>query len=205
MREQASAQDVADRAEAARERRVPPWLACAAVAVVGWLVGAHQVGPLSVYAEARALPLVWYLLEQAVSVGATVAALAAAAVLFARSLPPLRAVFQQVCEARWALALAAALASRATLEAFLPREILAAGGDGIQLTLGFGSWVWLALVTVAVAALMLRAAWRYSSVLQLAVGGGARLWAALAVAIVSGEVLARAVIGRAQELLLWPP
>jgi len=178
---------------------------CALVAVVGWLVGVHQVGPLSVYAEAARLSLVWYVLEQALAVVVTVAALGAGAMLFARALPRLRVVVEGVCQARWPLALAAALASRAALSSFMPEQILDVGDSGLKMDLEPLQWAWLIVVTLAVAGLMLRAAWRYAMVLQLVVPAGWRLIGALLVALISGEVVARPLTGWAFRLLAWPP
>lgn len=186
-------------------QRAPVWMPCALVAVVGWLVGAHQVGPLSVYAEAAHLSVAWYALEQALAVAVTVAALGAGAALFAGVLPPLRVVVEGVCQARWPLALAAALASRAALSSFMPERILDVGGDGLKMGLGPLQWAWLIVVTLAVAGLMLRAAWRYALVLQLVVPSGWRLIGALLVALLSGEVVGRLLTGWAFRLLVWPP
>ncbi len=185
--------------------RTPFWLPCGLVAVVGWLVGVHQVGPLSVWAEPRQVSVLWYLLEQVVSVTSTLAGLAAGVILFGGRAMPLRRALDLVCRARWPLALAAALASRATLQAFVPPGIFEASDAGLRLTLGPGQWIWIVLATLATAGLMLRAALHYLQAVHLSLPPGGRALAALVVGIVTAELAARLLVGKLWLLLLWPP
>jgi len=185
--------------------KAPVWLPCALVAVVGWVVGVHQVGPLLVYAEPRPLPLVWYVLEQALSMAATIAALGAASVLFAGRLPSLRLAVQFSAEARWSLALAAALASRAVLSSFLPKELVSLADHGLKLNLAPLQWAWLVVMTLAVLGLMARAASKYVTLLQLFVPGRWSLIAAAGVALVLGQLAGQLAVNAALNFFFWPP
>ncbi|MBC7287236.1 MAG: hypothetical protein H5T86_04150 [Armatimonadetes bacterium] len=189
----------------ARPGRVPLWFAPALVAVICWLGGAHQPGPLSVYPASWRLPLVWYLLEQAVAVGATVAALGAGSALISGRVPPLRPVLSATCEARYALALAAALASETVLHNFIPARPVDVEDGGLKLTLSVGQWIWLVVMTLAVAGLMARAAIRYLSVLRLVVPEGWRVGAALIATVVLGEATARLIVSKLLGIVAWPP
>jgi len=114
-------------------------------------------------------------------------------------------VVEAVCQARWPLALAAALTSGEILETFLPREILKLGGSGLSMGLKPLQWVWLVVMTLAVIALMLRAAWQYLMVLQLVVPSGWPAVGALVTALLSGELVARMLTSWVFGLVVWPP
>jgi hypothetical protein len=164
----------------------------------------HQVGPLSVYAETNHLGVFWYFVEQSVSVAVTIAALGAACWLLARRVPPLRPVVEGVCEARWPLLLAAALASRSALRTFLPDNIVTLD-DGLSLALRPVQWLWLVALVLAVASLMLRAACRYLVILRPVVPSGWRVFTAMLVLIFSGEIIARLLTSWLYAFLFWPP
>jgi hypothetical protein len=183
----------------------PAWLAPALVAVVSWVGGVHQVGPLSVYLEPRFLPLRWYVLEQGLSVAVTVAALGGATALVGSRVLPLRAALAAACAARFPLALAAALASRAAFQSFLPARLVEMSGHGLRLTLSPLQAAWLAVVTLALAGLMLRAALIYAGALGWALPSSGRVVAAVLLTLVLGEISGRLLEGRLLMFFTWPP
>jgi hypothetical protein len=187
-------------------RRWPIWFAPAVMALVAWFGGAHQPGPLIVYPEARILPLAWYVAEQALAVGITLAALMAGAALVTGRLLPYRQALQTVCDARFLLALAAAFISHHVTRAFLPGKIIDTGGPhGLKLDLAPFQIVWLIVVTLVVASLLLRVALGYFRLLSTAVPTPARCLVALLLALILGETTAQMVSRLLFRLFLWPP
>ena len=190
---------------AAVARRAPMWFGPALVAVVCWVGGAHQRGPLAVFPEAQHLPLAWYVIEQAIAVAVTLAGIGAASVLLSGRVPPLRPTLAAVCDARYALALAAALASRAVVDSFLPAEPIKLGDHGLRLALSAGQYIWLAVLAAALVGLQFRAALRYLGPLRLCVPDGWRLAAAFIIMTVVGELTGWMISLNLQYFFFWPP
>lgn len=184
---------------------LPPWVAPALVAFVGWTTGAHQPGPLSVYASDRSLPFVWYLFEQAMAVGITIGALAAGAALLGGRTPPAALSYRVACEARYPLALAAALASRTANRTIFPVDATHAAGRDLLPQVSALQWAWLSVMVLAVTVLLLQAALKYLKFLSLFVPGTLRPALALLAAIGIGETTGQMVTLRLANVLFWPP
>lgn len=184
---------------------LPSWVAPALVAFVGWTTGAHQPGPLSVYASDRSLPFVWYLFEQAMAVGITIGALAAGAVLLGGRTPRASLAYRVACQARYPLALAAALASRSVNRTIFPPDAVNAAEGKFLAQLSALQWAWLLVMVLAAAALLLQAALKYLKFLSLFVPGTLRPALALLAAVVIGEATGQMVTLRLVNVLFWPP
>lgn len=184
---------------------LPSWVAPALVAMIGWTAGVHQPGPLSVYPADRPLPFLWYVFEQTVAVGITVGALAAGALLLRGRIPSATFAYRLACEARYPLALAAALSSRtvghtifSTTAGDLTKGKLAVQMSALQ-------WAWLVVMVLAVASLLFQAALKYLKLLSLVVPGSLRPALALLVAVIIGETTAQMLSPRLMNALFWPP
>ena len=168
-------------------RQWPLWFGPAVMALVAWIGGAHQPGPLLVYPETRALPLAWYILEQALAVFLTLAALNAGAAIVSGRLLPRRLALQTACDARFLLALAAAFVSRSVTDSFLP------GTTPYLANLSPLAIAWLVVVTLAAGSLLVRVAMGYFRLLSSTVP---RIWpcaGALLIALVLGEFTAQMI------------
>ncbi|MCX7599790.1 MAG: hypothetical protein N2512_13115 [Armatimonadetes bacterium] len=184
---------------------LPPWVAPVLVAFVGWTTGAHQSGPLSVYASERPLPFLWHLFEQALAIGITVGALAGSAVLLGGQLPPVSFAYRAACEARYPLALAAALSSRVVSDTMFPTLPVNVAAGKFAAELSPYQWTWLVVMVLAVAASLLQAAFKYLRILTQMVPGTPRAALALLVAVAVGETTGQMLIPRLMNLLFWPP
>lgn len=185
-------------------RRFPVWFGPAVVALVAWIGGAHQPGPLLVYPETRSLPFAWYGLEQILAVFITLAALSAGAAVVAGRLLPYRVALRAVCDARFPLALAAAFASHQVMRGFLPESIIG-WPRGPAVHLAPFQILWLVVATLAIASMLLRVAVGYYRLLSIAVPTRGRCVAALTVALLLGEVTAQMASHLLLRLFPWPP
>ena len=184
---------------------LPGWVAPALVAFVGWATGVHQPGPLLVYASDRTLPFVWYLFEQAVALGITIGALAAGALLLGGRMPPAPLAYRVACEARYPLALAAALASNAVNRTIFPPDTINPMEGKLPTQPSALQWAWVAIMVLAIVLLVLQAALRYLKLLSLVVGGTLKPASGLLVAVIIGEVTAQMLTLRLVNKLFWPP
>ncbi len=186
-------------------RRAPLWFGPALVAVVCWVGGSHQCGPLAALPTVDRLPFAWFVIEQGLAVAVTAAAIGAATALLGGRVPPVRVVLAAVCEARYALALAAALSSRAVADSFLPAQPIQLADHGLRLALGAGHWAWLVVLAAAVAGLQFRAALRYLGPLRLVLADNWRLAAGFAVLVLGGELAGWVLCQSLRTFLFWPP
>jgi hypothetical protein len=162
------------------------------MALVGWIGSVHQPGPLSVYPETRALPLAWYIVEQALAVLLTLAALAAGAAIVGGRLLPYRLALQTVCDARFLLALAAAFVSNSVVHAFVPGKIVEWGGPhGITVNLAPLEIVWVVVLVLAATSLLLRVALGYFRLLSTTIPRPLPCLGALMISLVLGEFTAQ--------------
>lgn len=184
---------------------LPPWVAPALVALIGWATGAHQPGPLSAYPSDRPLPFLWYVLEQTAAVGITVGALAAGALLLRGRIVSAAFAYRVACEARYPLALAAALSSRAVSQTILPTSVGDVSEGKLGMHLSVLQWAWLVVMVLAVASLLFQAALKYLKFLSLVVPGTLRPALALLVAVIIGETTAQMLSPRLMNALFWPP
>ncbi len=179
-------------------KQLPWWAPPAIVAVVCWLAGARQTGPIAAYGTPYRLPFAWHLFEQAFSMAATVAALGAAAAL-ARATVSARYLLDAASRARWPLALAAAIASSSAASPFLPAKLEIP--DQLHLPAVAIAWAIAAFLALALCYL-----WALLIYLRAVALYAPRPWPAAAVcaiALIAADLASRSAMA-ACIAFLWP-